>query len=373
MFNFSIRSFLWFLSVVTFFWLCINIYKFKTCESLRKQEQQNKKEAAATGPLLQQKKKQQQHQLNENSFYVQNNKFPRAQIANTPQMTSTAKPRVFVYNNKLPIVFVVGIAGSGLKLMGSLLSQSPYMRCGNEAIIINSLIQRRHEWSNSNIERKRLQHAGMTDHILDAAVLAFIMEVVLKEDIIANRLCNVDAELFHHAKYVHRLMPNAKFVMMIRDARATSNSIIRNGYELKGSDGKDYKDVLLNWNKVMETFTETCRNLGEKTCVPVFYEELVLNTNRTIKRVLKFLDVTEIGFGSREMLNFPKDSLKSKRNVTDFIEVRKSKIEAWIDEFPPNLMAHVTDLAPMMNQFGYDTSTNGIASTVKSYFNLKFD
>jgi protein-tyrosine sulfotransferase len=371
MFNFSVRSFLWFLSIALFFWLLVNIYKLNSCSSYRKQKAREKE------LLLEQQRQVAQAVHNENTFYNANSDrqaqaaalYPVQRSALVP---STPKPRVFAYNSQLPVVFIVGIVGSGLELMGSLLGQSPYVRCSKETVLIETLIQRRHEWSNSRIEKERLMHAGMSDEIIDAAVLAFLMEIVLKQEKIANRMCNVDPNLFFHGAYVHKLLPRAKFVLMIRDARATVSTITQRGHEMRGTGSKDPKEMLTAWNRNMELFAETCRKLGNKVCKPVFYEQLVLDVNRTMRGVYEFVDVADVSLRMTDKgVIFPSDSLKTHTNNTDRLVIRRERVETWFDDFPVALMPHVSSFAPVMSKFGYDTS--GIAPSVKSYFNLKFE
>lgn len=281
-------------------------------------------------------------------------------------------PRVFAYNNRLPFIFIVGLGGSGMKLMGQLLNQNPYIRCSPEIFLVSNLIMRRNEWTNSNIEKERLQHGGMTDYIMDSAVMAFIMELLLKQDKIANRLCNVDAHVFNQAMYVNKILPDAKFVWMIRDARATATSIINRGIEMRGLKSRDYKDVLSHWNKMMDTFGANCNKLGPRLCKPVFYEDLLLNTNKTLKSVLRFLNVpnSDNTIMVTNSQSYPKDSIKTRSNVTTPVQVDKSKVDAWVKQFPSYLMPLVPDLAPIMTRFGYDTS-GGMPSS-RSYSNLKY-
>jgi protein-tyrosine sulfotransferase len=364
MFNVSVRSFLWFLSVAVFFWLIVNIFKFQTCASYRRQKAREKE------LLAQQKQLVVPH--NENTFYNANSD-KLAHAGDSSNLVTPKPPRVFAYNKQLPIVFVVGIIGSGLDLMGTMISQSPYVRCGKDTVLIETLIQRRHEWSNSHVEKERLMHAGMTDEIMDASVLAFLMEIVLKQERIANRMCNIDPNLFFHAAYVHKLLPNAKFVLMIRDARATVATITHRRHEMRGTGSKDPKEILVAWNRNMETFAASCRKLGKELCKPVFYEELVLDTNRTMKGVFEFIGVPNVLLQNEQTLGvvFPTDSMKTRSNKTVGAVIRRERVETWFDEFPVGLMPHVSSLVPVMAKFGYDTS--GIAPSVKSYFNLRFE
>lgn len=62
--------------------------------------------------------------------------------------------------------------------------------------------------------------------VLDSAIAAFCLEVIAKHGEPAARLCNKDPLTLKMGTYVLELFPNAKFIFMVRDGRATVHSII---------------------------------------------------------------------------------------------------------------------------------------------------
>lgn len=62
--------------------------------------------------------------------------------------------------------------------------------------------------------------------MLNSAIAAFIVEVVAKHGEPAKRLCNKDPFTMKSAVYLSELFPRAKFLLMVRDGRATVHSII---------------------------------------------------------------------------------------------------------------------------------------------------
>lgn len=105
----------------------------------------------------------------------------------------------------------------------------------------------------------------------------------------APRLCNKDPLVLKMGKYVLQLFPNAKFVFMVRDGRATVHSIISRKVTITGFDLSSYRQCLTRWNRAVETMHQQCRALGAARCLLVRYEALVLQPEETMRAVLAFL------------------------------------------------------------------------------------
>lgn len=76
-----------------------------------------------------------------------------------------------------PLIFIGGFPRSGTTLMRVMLDAHNAVRCGEETRVIPRLLTMRATWSRSVKERIRLDEAGVTDQVLDAAVRAFLLEV----------------------------------------------------------------------------------------------------------------------------------------------------------------------------------------------------
>lgn len=62
--------------------------------------------------------------------------------------------------------------------------------------------------------------------VMDSAIAAFCLEIIARHAEPAPRLCNKDPLTLKMGSYILDLFPNAKFIFMIRDGRATVHSII---------------------------------------------------------------------------------------------------------------------------------------------------
>ena len=124
--------------------------------------------------------------------------------------------RVVMYNRHLPVIFVGGVPRSGTTLMRVMLDAHPQIRCGEETHIVPWMLAMRH----------MLRADVADDDVLDSAVRSSMLEVILRHGPFAQHLCNKDPIVLVHAAYVKSLLPNSKFILMVRDARATVHSII---------------------------------------------------------------------------------------------------------------------------------------------------
>jgi hypothetical protein len=187
----SFKTILWCLCLIATYWLVYTIYKIKHCSSFR-----DKLALVAD------------QALSSNDY--------DDDIYNQISFSNTKKKITFKYNKMMPLIFVVGVQGSGLSLMRQLLNEIPSIRCGEETEVISNLINRRFDWTKSKIEKERLEAGGMSDYIIDSAIAQFILQIMLKQGEIAEHLCNKDPQLVNHLKYLKNIFPRIKFILMIR-------------------------------------------------------------------------------------------------------------------------------------------------------------
>lgn len=131
-----------------------------------------------------------------------------------------------VEGRDLPLIFIGGVPRSGTTLMRAMLDAHPDVRCGQETRVVPRILQMRQHWMRSQKESMRLEQAGVSKAVLDNAIAAFCLEVIVRHGDTAPRLCNKDPLVLKMGTYVQELFPNAKFLFMVRDGRATVHSII---------------------------------------------------------------------------------------------------------------------------------------------------
>ena len=60
---------------------------------------------------------------------------------------------------------------------------------------------------------------------------------------------------------------------------------------ISGFDLNDFSQCLRKWNTAMQAMDYQCDQLGAGVCLPVYYEQLVLDPRKTLKSILSFLHV----------------------------------------------------------------------------------
>jgi protein-tyrosine sulfotransferase len=132
---------------------------------------------------------------------------------------------------------------------------------------------------------------GITEVMIDSAVRAFVYEILVQHSKYADVLCDKDPFVLKHASYISSIFSNAKFLLLIRDARAVIHSVMTRKVTISGFSLTDYRQNLVLWNKGIETMINECTEIGKDKCFMVYYEQLVLQPKKTIENILKFLNI----------------------------------------------------------------------------------
>ncbi|KAG7263882.1 hypothetical protein CRUP_034221 [Coryphaenoides rupestris] len=279
-------------------------------------------------------------------------------LANQSQ---SSQPHLFPEDT--PLIFIGGFPRSGTTLMRAMLDAHSAVRCGEETRVIPRLLAMRATWSRSVKERIRLDEAGVTDQVLDSAVRAFLLEVILGHGEAAARLCNKDPFSLKSLSYLARIFPKAKFVLMLRDGRATVHSMISRKVTISGFDLSSYRDCLTKWSAATETMFSQCQGASEGRCLPLSYEQLVLRPEEEMRRLLDFLELP----WDRAVLHHQDligkaggISLSKVERSTDQVmkPVNTDALDKWVGHIPADVLRDMADIAPMLQRLGYDPRAN---------------
>uniref|UniRef100_A0A672IGD9 Protein-tyrosine sulfotransferase n=1 Tax=Salarias fasciatus TaxID=181472 RepID=A0A672IGD9_SALFA len=216
--------------------------------------------------------------------------------------------------------------------------------------VIPRILAMKQMWSRSGREKMRLDEAGVTDEVLDAAMQAFLLEIIVKHGEPANFLCNKDPFALKSLSYLAKIFPRAKFVLMIRDGRASVHSMISRKVTIAGFDLGSYRDCLTKWNRAIETMYTQCLEAADK-CLPVHYEQLVLHPEKWMRTLLKFLDVPwdDAVLHHEELIGKAGGvSLSKVERSTDQV-IKPVNVEAlskWVGKIPADVVRDMAVIAP---------------------------
>lgn len=274
-----------------------------------------------------------------------------------------ADMKQYAYDRSMPLMFIGGMPRSGTTLIRAMLDAHPDIRCGEETRVIPRLLQMRQQWLKSQKESARLVEAGLHKEVLDSAIASFILEIIAKHGEAAPRLCNKDPFTLKSAAYLSELFPNSKFLLMVRDGRATVHSIISRKVTISGFDLSDYRQCLTKWNAAIQQMYYQCTEVGADRCMPVYYEQLVLHPRQSMLEILKFLDIpwNESVLHHEQFINKPGGiSLSKMERSTDQV-IKPVNLEAltkWVGQMPKDVVRDMADIAPMLAVLGYDPYGN---------------
>ncbi|XP_061818936.1 protein-tyrosine sulfotransferase 1-like [Nerophis lumbriciformis] len=262
-----------------------------------------------------------------------------------------------------PLIFIGGFPRSGTTLMRVMLDAHNAVRCGEETRVIPRLLTMRASWSRSVKERIRLDEAGVTDQVLDSAVRAFLLEVIVGHGEPAPRLCNKDPFALKSLTYLAHIFPKSKFVLMVRDGRASVHSVISRKVTISGFDLNNHRDCLTKWSSAVETMFNQCMAAGEDRCLPVRYEHLVLHPELEMRKLLQFLELQwdSAVLHHEELIGKAGGvSLSKVERSTDQVvkPVNTDALVKWVGHIPDEVVDHMAEIAPMLARLGYNPHAN---------------
>jgi len=198
------------------------------------------------------------------------------------------------FQTDVPVIWIGGVPRSGTTLMRVALDAHPDVRCGAETRVIPRMLSVHAAMERSEAETTYLDAAGLTNSTIDGALAAYILTILTRHHGApspSHLLCNKDPFTLRSMQRLLRLFPHSKFVLMIRDGRAVADSIVSGHVTIRGFDVETHRGALADWNRAMSTMFSQCIAVSVDRCIPVYYEQLVLEPREQLSRVLKFIGV----------------------------------------------------------------------------------
>lgn len=95
--------------------------------------------------------------------------------------------------------------------------------------------------------------------------------------------------------------------------------------------------------------------------MPVYYEQLVLHPEKTTKDIFKFLNITwnEAVLHHEKYIGDEISLSKVERSSDQVIKpVNLEALANWVGKIPPDVVADMDKIAPMLTRLGYDPMAN---------------
>jgi len=158
----------------------------------------------------------------------------------------------------------------------------PNVKCGPEPLVLRYFL----DWIEYyNVKYFKINE-GVSIDLLKKACKDFIWRIITDRDFKATKMCVKDPLILLRMDYLNELFPQAKFVYMIRDGRASAfSNVLYDNYSKSTFDGHLKKWVVYN-----KKVSSSCERLGEQSCLRVKYEDLIIYPEKILRQVITFLN-----------------------------------------------------------------------------------
>lgn len=265
----------------------------------------------------------------------------------------------FSYNFSSPLIFVGGSPRSGTTLMRTILDTHSEVHCGPETRIIPTFLGMLRKFQK---QEKRLDEAGIDHELLQDAMRAFTMEIMVhqKRAHQKKRLCNKDPMTNRHIPELLEAFPNSKVIQMVRDGRAMVHSAITRAVTISGWNLKSYKDCLQRWNKMTTDMYSQCAESPRDRCLQVPYELLVQYPEEWTKKIADFLGIEwEEKMIHHEQFIGEYDLAKREKSTDQVVKkIYLDALSSWVGDIPEDVKNQMHTIAPNLAKYGYDPFAN---------------
>lgn len=258
---------------------------------------------------------------------------------------------LFLDAKKPPIIFIVGSPRSGTSLCAQILDCHSQIHNEGETQLSAYLIQEARSYLNKNanfieilkqlfhdqdFEKHMQEHAGL----LLQQMTSFHQRCIPLDKIPSN---------VWRMPFLAKIFPHAFFIHMIRDGRETAFSNFTQNFDLSHWHATNIYDCLLEWQTGLSLAELSCENLTLRY-QKVKYEDLVMQTEEEIRKILNFLNLN----WEAACLDFHKN--KKNSNTASYAQVSQKIYTHALNKLKhyPNIYQKLTDLARQeLKKYGY--------------------
>ena len=196
------------------------------------------------------------------------------------------------YRRDLPVLWIGGVPGSGTTLLRVLLDAHPQVSCGEETRVITRVLDTHAKMTEEGSKSlDQLRKAGVSVNVAESAVGAYLVSILANRADWRSRLCLKEPASFLNLITIKNILPRSRFLLVVRDGRATCHSLITRDLSDRGLNTTGYEECLRTWNSQIQTMEAQCTELGSGLCRRVYYEMLVLHPRQQLRSICLFLDL----------------------------------------------------------------------------------
>jgi len=256
------------------------------------------------------------------------------------------------YNREVPMVWIGGVMKSGISLTQAMLQAHTGLQCVEEYYVIPGLLSMYRKQHRSEIETERVLKAGITDAVLQESMAAYVLSLFTNQWRPNKQLCVTSPFALRFMDIIKTILPNSKFILILRDGRSTCHAAISQNFNMPGQtnffsprfDYKTYPGCIKSWNEATNVTHALCKKMGPDSCLPVKYENLVDDSRKEMERVKEFLGI------SLNSLEWNDDHKEIHRKTSNKVLNKLIDVDHSMDKHIQNM----TRIAPMLLELGYD-------------------
>jgi hypothetical protein len=122
------------------------------------------------------------------------------------------------------------------------------------------------------------------------------------------------------------------------------------------TNAENFQKYLYDWNRVNEKAYKDCNKIGKNNCLQVRYEDLVLQPEITIRKIIKFLNLkwTDKFLNHQDYIGKEIDVNKMGWSTHQIVKpINSESINSWIGKIKNFNPEQIRFIEPMLNKFNY--------------------
>merc|ERR1739838_87184 len=132
---------------------------------------------------------------------------------------------------------------------------------------------------------------------------------------------------------------------MVRDGRAVSHSLVSRNLEFPPFSNHDHSRNLKQWAKLATGMDSLCGMVGEQQCTTVRYEDMVTETEKVLRQLTSWLNITWQHDMLRHHQLLHRVTTSDLETTADQIikPVYKEAVNKWLGNIPTEVLQELSE------------------------------